>query len=110
MFIDVSRLDMPIKSRRKPPFIIQQLEARTMPASFSAIGTVLTADLALNDAVTILSVGTSYSLTLASGTWTGTDDANVVGNNSAVLTITTAGLVAYDTINVTDSGTGAAAT
>ena len=50
---------------------------------------------------------TSYLLTLdAPNVWSGTDTANVTGSGSNTLTVTPAGLAAFDTIMITDSNSG----
>src|SRR5262249_46288630 len=43
-------------------------------------------------------------------TWSGTDSSNVTGNGSATLTVTGAGLSAFNAVNLTDSNTGSAVT
>jgi hypothetical protein len=93
--------------RRQPGSVkleIQSLEDRLVPASFAEAGTLLNLDLDVaNTSVAIVSAGTSYSLTLTGDTWSGTDSANVTGNGTAVLTVTAAGLAAFNTVNITDS-------
>ena len=56
--------------------------------------------------VTITSAGTTYTATLSAGTWNGTDNANVSGNLSPILTVSSAGVSAYNVggIFVTDTG------
>src|SRR4051812_35222164 len=80
------------------------LENRLTPASFAEAGAHLNLDLAANEVVGVVSGGTSYTLTLASGTWSGIDSANVVGDSSSALTITAAGQTAFNRVNITDSG------
>jgi hypothetical protein len=55
--------------------------------------------------VTIVATGTpSYTLTLNSDTWSGTNDANVTGNGTATLTVTAAGIAAFTSkIGITDA-------
>jgi len=45
----------------------------------------------------------TYAFTLAGGTWSGTDDVNVTGHGSSLLTVTSAGRAAFDAIEITDS-------
>ena len=78
--------------------------------AFSEAGTQLNLDLNTNnEVVAIVSNGSTYTLTLfdkvttLGGTWSGLDSANVTGNGTATLTVTAAGLAAFDTLNVTDS-------
>ena len=64
-------------------------------------------NLAINtdDQVSVISTGTSYQFTLASGVWSGANDADVTGNGSSTLTVTSAGISAFTSaINITDTG------
>ena len=82
--------------RRTFRLSLTALEDRVTPASFVDNGTTL--NLVLNTANTnaaIVSAGTSYSVTLTGDTWVGTNDANVTGNGTATLTVTTAGIAAF---------------
>lgn len=55
--------------------------------------------------MSIVSTGTSYQLTLTSGIWDGINDANVTGNGSGTLTVTSTGIGAFTTaISITDTG------
>ncbi|HVX64613.1 MAG TPA: hypothetical protein VHC19_28590, partial [Pirellulales bacterium] len=79
-----------------------------MLATFADNAPTLAITLEANDALQIASNGNTYALTLASGTWTGTNDANAnVGGST--LTVTTLGQTAFSTgIHITDAGgTGA---
>src|SRR5262245_18709511 len=98
------------KQRLRPTF--ELLEDRITPATFGELGATLNLDLNVaNEAISIVSGGTSYTLTLNTGNpWRGTDSANVTGNGSATLTVTGAGLSAFTAINLTDSNTGTAVT
>src|SRR6476646_1046487 len=58
----------------------EELEERQMRATFAEVGTLLNLDLNVaNVSVAIVSVGTSYSLTLTGDTWNGTNSVNVTG-------------------------------
>ncbi|WP_442509307.1 Calx-beta domain-containing protein [Novipirellula sp. SH528] len=85
---------------------MEPLEDRRMLASFSEAGNVLSIDLSANEQVTIRNSGADYSLALNSTTWSGSDSANASGNTLSSLTVTAAGLAAFDTINIVDSGDG----
>src|SRR5262245_48032044 len=78
---------------RRPRPTFELLEDRLTPATFNEVGATLNLDLNVaNEAVSIVSGGTSYSLTLNIGnTWSGTASANVTVNGSATLTVTGAG-------------------
>ena len=80
-------------------------------ATFSEAGAQLNLDLnTANEAVAIVANATTYTLTLTGGTWSGTNSANVTGNGAASMTVTAAGLIAFNTLRLTDSATGTAAT
>lgn len=80
-------------------------------ATFSEAGAQLNLDLnTANEVVAIVANATTYTLTLTGGTWSGTNSANVTGNGTASMTVTAAGLTAFNTIRLTDSATGTAAT
>jgi len=49
----------------------------------------------------------TYAFTLAGGTWSGTDSALVMGHGSNLLTVTSAGRTAFDSIEITDSAAAA---
>src|SRR5271163_364580 len=80
---------------------LEHLEDRLVPATFTDSAPTLTLTLAANDAVGIVANATTYTLTLTSGTWTGTDDANVSGNGTAILTAQQA---TFTQVNLTDAG------
>ncbi|HEY5312710.1 MAG TPA: hypothetical protein VIK18_09320, partial [Pirellulales bacterium] len=83
----------------------EALEARQMLATFADTATALNLVLGTNQNAAVISTGTTYSLTLSSGTWTGTNDAKVTGNGSATLVVTSAGLAAFTSgVNITDTG------
>ena len=84
----------------------EPLERRTLLTGFSEAGTVLTIDILAGETVSIVSAGTSYSLT-SSSTWSGTNSANVTGNGTSTLTVTTAGLAAFNSVSIGDSGANA---
>lgn len=97
-------------SRRFVPEVAL-LEDRLAPATFAETATLLSLDFNVaSKSLAIVSNGTSYSLTLTGDTWTGTDSANVTGNGLATLTVTAAGLAAFDHVNITDSTAGSAVT
>ncbi len=77
-------------------------------ATFSDSGTTLTLALATDEQLSIVSTGTSYSLSLGgTGIWSGADDANVTGNGSNTLTVTSAGISALTSgIDIADSSSG----
>jgi hypothetical protein len=102
---------------------LEWLEDRTLPsaATFAESdgGKQLNLGLVTNQQLSVVSLGTSYTFTLASGdTWSGTADANVTTSNN-VLTVTAAGIGAYtsgivvgdggstggDSVSFLDSGT-----
>jgi hypothetical protein len=98
---------------RKPTtrLSLERYEDRITPATFSEAGAILNLDFnTTNEAVSYVSKGTSYTLTLTGTTWEGTDTANAIGNGTTTLTVTTAGLTAIDTVNLTDSAAGTAVT
>ncbi|MDA1016747.1 MAG: hypothetical protein O3A00_20105, partial [Planctomycetota bacterium] len=84
------------------------LEDRSLLSAFSASGATLDINLTAGESLQIVSAGTSYTLT-SSGTWSGTTSSSV-STSGSTLTVTSAGLTAFSTINVTDSGSGAAVT
>ncbi len=76
-------------------------------ATFAEAGTLLNLDMNVaSTAISIVANPTSYSLTLTGDTWAGTDNVNFTGNGTATFTVTTTGLAAFDTINITDSAAG----
>ncbi|RLS33683.1 MAG: hypothetical protein DWH80_00040 [Planctomycetota bacterium] len=101
----------PVESRVAPTHAIERLEDRVLLSAFTASGSTLNVDLnTANANVAIVSSGTSYTLTLTGDTWNGTDSANVTGNGTSTLTVTAAGLAAFDTISITDSAAGESVT
>jgi hypothetical protein len=103
---------LPAPSTRRPartPWRPQltQLEDRTPPATFSEAGVTLNLDLAAGEQVGVVANAASYTLTLTGGTWTGSNSFNVTGNGTSTLTVTPFGLLAFTTVNLTDSGAGA---
>ncbi|HPM80849.1 MAG TPA: autotransporter-associated beta strand repeat-containing protein, partial [Candidatus Anammoximicrobium sp.] len=88
------------------------LEDRRLLASFLDANPTLSIDLnAASENVALVSNGTSYTLTLnGANTWTGANTANVTGNGTGTLTVTAAGLAAFNTVNITDSASGCAVT
>jgi len=58
-------------ARRSPRPLLEQLEDRVTPATFNEVGATLNLDLnAANESVSVVSMGTSYSMTLNAGhTW-----------------------------------------
>src|SRR5262249_21269377 len=82
---------------------LEALEDRLAPATFMEAGTTLNLVLSkANTNVSLVSAGTSYTLTLTGDTWSGTDDAGkVTGNGNATLTVTPA--VFTTQISLTDS-------
>jgi hypothetical protein len=97
------------------------LSAVTPAATFTDNGSTLNLDLtAANTNAAIVSNGTSYTITLTGGVWSGTNDANVTGNGTATLTVTAAGIAAFtiqislvdaaaagDSVTFNDSGANA---
>src|SRR5262249_18768968 len=94
----------PCQGKRRLRPTVELLEDRLPPATFGELGATLNLDLNVaNEAISIVSGGTSYTLTLNAGnTWSGTDSANVTGNGSATLTVTGAGLSAFNAVSLTD--------
>lgn len=71
--------------------------------TFAESGATLTLTLsAVNESVSIVSNGTSYTFT-SNNLWSGTNSANVTGNGTTTLTVTTAGLAAFSQISITDA-------
>jgi hypothetical protein len=101
----------PAPSRRRR-LLLEGLESRLAPATFTDNAPTL--NLVLNVAnvnAAIVSNGTNYKLTLTGDTWSGTDDANVTGNGTATLTVTSAGITAFTNgISLADSAAGTSAT
>ena len=77
-----------------------------MLATFADAAPTLNLSLGANDQVSISSRGNAYSLTLAnSQTWTGANDADVIGVGTSTLTVTPTGIAAFTSaINIYDSG------
>ncbi len=94
------------KRRRMRPTLMT-LEDRLAPATFMNARPTLTLTLAANDAVGIVANTSTYTLNLTSGTWSGTNDANVSGNGTATLTVQE---TAFNQVNLTDTGTGTSVT
>src|SRR5271163_3216056 len=83
----------------------QQLEERHLLATFVDVAPSLNLVFGTNQDVSVISTGAAYSLTLSTGTWSGTNDSDVSGNGLSTLTVTSAGLGAFTTaINITDTG------
>lgn len=89
------------------PAALERLENRALLATFVESGSQLEIELAAGDTVEVVSQGDTYSLTAGSN-WVGTDSARATGSGSQILTVTAAGLTAFDTLIITDSGSGAA--
>ena len=79
-------------------------------SSFTESGTTLNIGLAVaGQTLTIVSTSSAETFTLSGGSnhvWLCTNDSYVSGNGTSVLTISTAGLSALQTINITDPATG----
>jgi hypothetical protein len=86
---------------------IMSLEDRILLAGFTDATPALSLTLAAHDAVGIVANASTYTLNLTSGTWSGTDDANVSGNGTATLTVQEA---AFNQINLIDAGAGTSVT
>ena len=83
----------------------EQLEERWLLATFTDAAPTLNLVLGSNQQAAIISTGSTYQLSLNTGSWSGNDDTNVAGNGSSTLTVTNAGLGAFTTaINITDTG------
>ncbi|MBV5336610.1 MAG: hypothetical protein J0653_00955, partial [Deltaproteobacteria bacterium] len=74
-------------------------------ASFSATGTTFTVNLGCSAKVSVASAGTSYTFTLTSGSWIGS--ATGASASGTVLTVSAAGLSAYDNFEILDGAAGA---
>ncbi len=88
---------------------VELLEARQLLAAVTDNGTTLTIDLAAGEVLTVASLGTSYSFTSSSsfvngGTASATDFS---GFGTTGLTLESAGLARYDSIQIVDSGAAA---
>lgn len=95
--------------RRMRRLLFEGLENRALLATFAEAGSLLNLDMNVaNVAVGVVSAGTSYTLTLTGDTWSGSDSGNVTGNGTNTLSVSTAGLGVFDTINITDSAIGSA--
>jgi len=68
-------------------WVLDKLENRLMLASFTDATPALMLTLAANDAVGIIANTSTYTLNLTSGSWSGTNDANVSGSGTATLTV-----------------------
>jgi hypothetical protein len=69
-------------------------------------GSTLQIALGTNETAGIVSQGSSYALSLSGGTWSGPDSANVTGDGSAALMVTSAGLSTFTQISIVDTGGG----
>ncbi|MDB5384865.1 MAG: hypothetical protein JWM11_511 [Planctomycetaceae bacterium] len=90
---------------------LELLEDRSLLSGFSESVSALNINLVANEHVAINANGSSYTLSLDSGQiWTGSDSANVSGNGTGTITVTSAGISIFHTVNVTDSGSGTSVT
>lgn len=91
---------------------LEPLEDRRLLATFAEAGAVLSLEIGANEDVGIVANADTYTFTITGGTasWTGTDSPNVTGNSGAALTVTTAGQVVFNTVNITDFAANASAT
>ncbi len=102
------------KARRALHSSPESLEVRIVPAAFTELGTLLKINLDqyLNN-VTVAATPTGYKFTLgnysvngvdpqlpAARTWTGTDSANVTGNGTNTLLVTTAGVSTFTDVEI----------
>ncbi len=94
------------RQSRRRKLAVELLEDRRLLATFEQVNTELRLDLAADEQVSIASTETGYQVDLASGTWSGSNSANVTGHGTAQLQITLAGLSAFDAIAISDSGDG----
>ncbi|CAN5335732.1 hypothetical protein BH11PLA2_BH11PLA2_45380 [soil metagenome] len=105
------------RPRRKPNALhFETLEDRVVPATFSDVifktgdivtGTQLSLDFNLpRKTMTVTAAADGYTVALDSDTWIGINSANVTGNGTATLKVTTAGQAAYQAVNITDGGGG----
>src|SRR5690349_135490 len=70
-----------------PPLRLEILEDRLAPATFQEAGNQLRLALAAGEQVSVVANSNdTYSLTLGTGTWSGTDTAKAVGSGAATLT------------------------
>lgn len=91
--------------KKSRSLLFQSLEERWLLATFTDAAPSLNLVLGSNQQAAIISTGSTYNLTLNSGTWSGTNDANVTGNGSSTLTVTSSGIGAFTTaISITDTG------
>src|SRR6266446_1498648 len=97
------------KARTAPRrlWVLDKLENRLMLANFTDASPALMLTLAANDAVGIIANTSTYTLNLTSGSWSGTNDANVSGSGTATLTVQKA---AFNQVSLTDGGAGTSVT
>jgi autotransporter-associated beta strand protein len=93
----------PRRQRRK--LLLERLEDRRLLAAFSESGATLNLVLGADESLSILSTPSdTYRFMLTTGgTFSGTNNAHVIGNGTNLLTVTSAGKTALDTIRITDS-------
>ena len=74
-------------------------------AQFTDAGSTLNLVLGSTAQLNIVSVGSTYQLTLPNGTWVGTNDTKATGAGLSTLTVTSAGEIAFNTdISISDGG------
>jgi hypothetical protein len=88
-------------------WLMDKLENRLMLAQFTDASPALMLTLAANDAVAVMATPSTYTLNLTSGSWNGTDDANVSGNGTATLTVQKS---TFNQVSLTDTGAGTSVT
>lgn len=83
---------------------LEPLEDRRLLATFGEVGTGLDLVLAADERLVIHATSAeTYVLALTGGTWSGMDSDRVTGDGSDVLTVTSAGQAAWETIAISDS-------
>src|SRR5271166_6639878 len=87
----------------------EPLEPRRLLATFAGSGANLNLTLnTANESVSIVANVNTVTLTDVGATWSGTDSANVVGNGTNTLTITSAGQTNFTTVSIVDAAAGTA--
>lgn len=91
-------------SGRQRRLLLEPLEDRRLLATFAEVGTSLNLVLAADEQLVIQATAAdTYALALAGGTWSGMDSEYVTGDGADLLTVTSAGRAALETIAISDS-------
>src|SRR6516164_3225980 len=101
------RANRSVREAARNAWLMDKLEDRLMLASFTDASPALNISLDASDAVGIVANGTTYTFNLTSGTFSGTDNANVSGNGTSTLTVQKA---VFNQVSLTDGGGGTSVT